>query len=178
MREVDELVQLLRGTRDAFDHALAGLMPAQWTFKPAPARWSIFEVTEHVATVETGAAQLVSGRLIARPATEQEKAEARGKDLAIVEAMKDRGRPMEAPEFVRPSGRWASPAAAVAAFQESRDRMIALRDRLAGNLRDYCAPHPILGILDGYQWMLFVGTHLDRHIEQIAEIKVTPGFPR
>jgi transposase len=177
MREVDELVALLRKTGDAFDHALTGLMPAQWTFKPAPTRWSIFEVTEHVATVETGAAQLVSGRLIARPATEQQKAEARGKDVTIVQTMKDRGRPMEAPEFVRPSGRWPSPAAAVAAFQESREKMIALLERLGGNLRDYCAPHPILGTLDGYQWMLFVGSHLDRHTEQIAEIKVTPGFP-
>jgi len=178
MGEVEELVALLRETRDAFDHALVGMMPAQWTFKPGPTRWSVFEVVEHVATVETGAAQLVSGRLIARPATEKEKAEARGKDLVIVQAMKDRGRPMEAPEFVRPSGRWPSPAAAVAAFQESRDRMIALLGRLAGNLRDYCAPHAILGILDGYQWMLFVGTHLARHTEQIAENKATPGFPR
>jgi len=177
MREVDALLKLLQDSRDTFDHALTGLMPAQWTFKPGPTRWSIFEVTEHVATVETGAAQLVSGRLIARPATEAQKAEARGKDTLIVETMKDRRQPMEAPEFVRPSGRWPSPAAAVAAFQESRDRMTALLDRFPGNLRDYCAPHTILGTLDGYQWMLFVGTHLERHTEQIEEIKVTPGFP-
>ena len=177
MSEVDALVELLQGTRVAFDHALAGLMPAQWTFKPGPTRWSILEVVEHVATVETGAAQLVSGRLISRPATEQQKAEASGKDAVIVQAMKDRRRAMEAPEFVRPSGRWPAPAGAVAAFQESRDRMITLLDRLSGNLRDYCAPHAILGTLDGYQWMLFVGTHLERHTEQIAEIKVTPGFP-
>jgi hypothetical protein len=177
MREVDALLKLLQDSRDTFDHALTGMMPAQWTFKPGPTRWSIFEVTEHVATVETGAAQLVSGRLIARPGTEAQKAEARGKDALIVETMKDRRRPMEAPEFVRPSGRWPSPAAAVAAFQESRDRMIALLERFPGNLRDYCAPHAILGMLDGYQWMLFVSTHLERHTEQIDEIKVTPGFP-
>ena len=60
MGEVETLAELLRGTRDAFDHALTGLMPAQWTFKPGPTRWSIFEVTEHVATVETGAAQLIA----------------------------------------------------------------------------------------------------------------------
>ena len=177
MSEVDTLIDLLKSSRDVFDHSLSGLMPAQWTFKPGPARWSIFEVTEHVATVESGTAQLMSGRLFARPATDQQKAEIRGKDELIVKAMKDRGRPMEAPEFVRPSGRWPSPAGAVAAFQESRDRMVALLSRLPGNLRDYCAPHPMLGTLDGYQWVLFAVKHLDRHIEQIEEIKVTPGFP-
>lgn len=177
MGEVDTLIDLLDHSRASFDRAVTGLMPAQWTFKPGPSRWSIFEVTEHVATVETGTARLMSGRLFAVPATEQQKAETRGKDELVVKAMKDRGRPMEAPELVRPSGRWPSPAGAVAAFQESRDRIIALLSRLPGNLRDYCAPHPMLGTLDGYQWVLFTATHLDRHIEQIAEIKVTPGFP-
>ncbi|MEP7326606.1 MAG: DinB family protein [Gemmatimonadota bacterium] len=177
MGEVETLIELLTGTRDTFDHALAGLSPAQWTFKPGPTRWSIFEVTEHVATVESDAVQMVSGRLLAHPATEPQKAEVRGKDELILRAMKDRSRPREAPELLRPSGRWPSPAAAVAAFQESRERMLALLNRLPGHLRDYCAPHPILGMLDGYQWMLFVGTHLGRHTEQLAEIKVTPGFP-
>jgi hypothetical protein len=177
MGEVDTLIKMLSGSRDAFDFALTGMMPPQWTFKPAPGRWSIFEVTEHVATVESGTAQLMSGRLFARPATEQQKAETRGKDEVIVKAMKDRSRPMEAPELLRPSGRWPSPAGAVAAFQDSRERMIGLLSRAPGNLRDYCAPHPLLGTLDGQQWILFVVTHLERHIEQIAEIKVTPGFP-
>ena len=52
-----------------------------------------------------------------------------------------------------------------------------MRDRLPGNLRDFCAPHVTLGVLDGYQWILFLAVHLERHVEQIQEIKVTPGFP-
>jgi hypothetical protein len=31
-------------------------------------------------------------------------------------------------------------------------------------------PHPALGVLDGYQWLAFVGTHELRHANQIREI--------
>lgn len=177
MGEVETLIGLLNQSRESYNHSVAGLMPAQWTFKPGPTRWSIFEVTEHLATVETGTGQLLTGRLFARPATEQQKAEVKGKDEVVLRVLRDRSRPMEAPESLRPTGRWASPAAAVAAFAEARDRLLALLGNLPGNLRDYCAPHPLLRTLDGYQWMLFVVAHLERHTEQIGEIKTTPGFP-
>ena len=36
--------------------AVASLSPAQWTFKPAPDRWSIVECVEHVALAEFGVA--------------------------------------------------------------------------------------------------------------------------
>lgn len=177
MGEVDTLINLLETSRVSFDHSVTGLMPAQWTFKPAPDRWSIFEVTEHIASVETGTCRLMSGRLFSRPATEQQKAETQGKDEQIVARLRDRSRPMEAPELVRPTGRWPSPAGAIETFQETREQMIALLRSVPHNLRDYCAPHPLMGTLDGYQWVVFVVAHLDRHIVQVDEIKRTPGFP-
>lgn len=172
-----ELVILLEKSRTAFSHALIGMLPPQWTWKPAADRWNIFEITEHLATVETGVARLAAGRLFAVPADQDQKAETRGKDQKILAALRDRSRPMEAPESVRPAGRWPAPAEAFAAFEDSRNRIIELVRRPPGDLRNYCAAHPILGILDGYQWMLFLGSHLERHIQQIEEIRKSPGFP-
>jgi hypothetical protein len=96
----------------------------------------------------------------------------------VVERLKDRSRRMEAPEFVRPTGRWPSPAGAISAFKETREQMIGSLRRITSDLRDYCFPHPLLGTLDGHQWILFVVAHLYRHLEQIDEIKRSPGFPR
>lgn len=31
-------------------------------------------------------------------------------------------------------------------------------------------PHPVLGVIDGYQWFWFIGTHEARHASQIREI--------
>jgi hypothetical protein len=172
-----ELVTLLEKSRSAFSRTLIGMMPPQWTWKPATDRWNIFEITEHLATVETGVARLAAGRLFSVPASEQQKTETRGKDQKIVAALRDRTRPMEAPESMRPAGRWPAPADAFAAFEDSRNRIIQVVRRPPGDLRNYCFPHPILGILDGYQWMLFLGSHLERHIQQIEEIRKTAGFP-
>ncbi len=40
-------------TRDALLQSVAGLTASQWEFKPAPDRWSVAEVLEHIILVET-----------------------------------------------------------------------------------------------------------------------------
>lgn len=32
--------------------------------------------------------------------------------------------------------------------------------------------------LDGYQWVLFISAHSERHTKQINEVKADPGFPK
>ena len=45
-------------------------------------------------------------------------------------------------------------------------------------LRDRFAPHPFAGMIDGYQWILFLAAHTDRHAAQIEEIRsaLSSGF--
>jgi hypothetical protein len=92
--------------------------------------------------------------------------------------MRDRSRRRDAPDAVRPTGRWPTPAEAIAAFDQTRTDTIRTLEKETRDLRDYCAAHPGLKMLDGYQWVLFVIAHTERHREQIAEIKAEPGFPR
>ncbi len=174
---MQHLIELLVANRNGFLDELHGLMPAQWTFRPAPGRWSCFEVLEHVTTVEIGICELLSTKLFTRPATPEQKAKTRGKDELIVEAMRNRAARLDAPPFVRPSGRWPAPAEAIASLVDSRDAAIALLAQEKRDLREFTAPHPILGPLDGYQWVLFMAAHADRHRDQIREIKTLPGFP-
>jgi hypothetical protein len=174
---MQSLIDHLSTSRDAFLAELHGLSPVQWSFKPAPDRWSIFEVTEHVASVELGVNRLLTRQLFAEPATPEQKAQARGKDELVVAALKDRTNRMDAPESVRPTGRWPTPAEAIASFEDSRNGTIQFLRQNRLNLRDYCAPHPLLQTLDGHQWMLYTIGHVDRHREQIQEIKNLPAFP-
>src|SRR5438132_237686 len=48
----DRAIKYLESTRQGVQDATAGLSPAQWNFKPAPDRWSVAEVTEHIAAAE------------------------------------------------------------------------------------------------------------------------------
>jgi hypothetical protein len=48
------MVRELEESNQHFLAAINGLSEAQWRFKPAPTRWSIAEVAEHLALVDQG----------------------------------------------------------------------------------------------------------------------------
>src|ERR1700693_1136229 len=48
----DRALQYLESTKRGVVDATKGLSDAQWNFKPAPDRWSIAEVMEHLAAAE------------------------------------------------------------------------------------------------------------------------------
>src|SRR6516162_338065 len=50
--ERDKALKYLEKTRDGVLQATKGLSEAQWNFKPGPDRWSVAEVTEHIAATE------------------------------------------------------------------------------------------------------------------------------
>src|SRR5262245_47593986 len=50
--EREKAFRYLEETRTGVADAVKGLSEAQWKFKPAPDRWSIAEVVEHLAVVE------------------------------------------------------------------------------------------------------------------------------
>jgi hypothetical protein len=45
------------------------------------------------------------------------------------------------------------------------------------DLREHVSESP-LGMLDGYEWLLFIGAHSERHTKQILEVKANPDFPK
>jgi hypothetical protein len=174
---MQHLIEHIVTSRQEFLEPLHGLSPSQWSFRAGPERWSTLEVLEHVTTVDGGIYQLYSTRLFTQPATPEQKAQARGKDDLVIESLRDRKKRMEAPAFALPRGRWPAPAEAVATFTDTREKMVTLLATFKGDLRDYCAPHPLLQTLDAYQWVLFMIAHGNRHREQIREIRDDPGFP-
>jgi hypothetical protein len=168
----------LHATRKMFLDSITGLTPEQWTFKAAPDRWSIAECAEHIATSEDFMFGLVTTQLMKSPADPAKKAEVKGKDDIIVKQVPERSQKFKAPDVIAPKNRWSTPDAIVAHFKEGRDRSIAYVDTTQDDLRDHFAPHPVLGTLDGYQWILLMSAHSERHTEQINEVKADPKYPR
>src|SRR5215472_14519035 len=50
--EKDRALQYLETTKKNILEATKGLSEAQWNFKPAPDRWSVAQVMEHIAAAE------------------------------------------------------------------------------------------------------------------------------
>lgn len=170
-------VTYLTETRTGVFNAVKGLSDAQWRFKPAPDRWSIAEVVEHLAIVEPILTKQVLVNLdTAPPASADALKNAKEKDAAILAKVPDRSTKFQAPAEIQPTGRF-TPTAGLHQFQDERNQTIALVKSIP-DLRGHVIAHPALGPLDGYQWVLAIAAHSERHTKQILEVKADPNFPR
>lgn len=176
--ERETALNSLQATHDAFLKSIAGLSEKQWKFKPAPDRWSVAEVSEHIAVSESTLFGLVQKQIMASPATPDKRAEVVGKDEIVLQKVPDRSHKAQAPEFLKPANRWATEADLVKAFEESRKATMDYVRTTNDDLRDHFFAHPILGQLDAYQWILLISAHSERHTKQIEEVKADPNFPK
>lgn len=178
-KERKQAVRYLKETRKKFLESIEGLSEAQWNFKAAPERWSIAEVAEHIGIAEQTILGMVQTKIMKSPAEPEKRAEAKGKDEIILKVIPDRSAgKAQAPEILKPVGRWSLQTALVKDFGTSRAATISYVSDTKDALRDHFAPHPVLKTIDGYQWLLFLAAHSERHTEQILEVKADPNFPK
>lgn len=168
----------LDAARAALMKATNGLSPAQWAFKPSPERWSIAECAEHLTLVEG----IIRGEVIAKglqaPIDGTKRGAAKPADEFLLKALADRSHKVKAPDFIQPTGRWKTGDDILAAYEAMHGGLV---DELKGSAQDWrsrYAPHPLLGQLDLYQWVLLAAAHSLRHVQQIEEVKQAPGYPK
>lgn len=176
--ERDAALKSLQATHDEFLRSIARLSQKQWTFKPAPDRWSVAEVAEHITVSESSILGLIQQKLMSSPAAPEKREQVKGKDEMILQKMTDRSHKAQAPEALRPTSRWATEAELTRAFEEIRKATMDYVRTTNDDLRDHFFDHPAFGTLDGYQWLLLLSSHSERHTAQIEEVKADPNFPK
>ncbi len=164
----------LEQTQAGVVKATQNLTDAQWNFKPAPDRWSIAEIVEHMSIVEGFVGGGVLGGLDKAPAPPADR-DAKAVDALILSKVPDRSNKVKAPESIVPTGKVQGPAALDNLLHARKQIEAALQT--SHDLRGHNVPHPALGPLDGYQWILAASAHTDRHTQQILEVKADPNFP-
>lgn len=172
--EVQRAKDYLSSTYADFLHALRGLSDAQRQFKPAPDRWSIAEILEHLVIVEGRVHDRI--RSLSEGALSEEGRNDERIDAFVIEKVARRAEKVQAPPPIQPTGQITFEEA-LARFTEARNETSKLPDA-EPTLRGRTAPHPVLGFLDGYQWLLAVAAHTNRHLDQIKEVKADPGFSK
>ncbi len=71
-----------------------------------------------------------------------------------------------------PIGRWPEFETLLSQFEAARNRSIEFTTATDADLRNHVFPHPFLGQLDCYQWLLFIAAHCERHVRQMEEVLV------
>jgi uncharacterized damage-inducible protein DinB len=173
--EKDRALQYLESTKKAIVEATAGLSEAQWNFKAGPDRWSIAQCMEHIAAAEDYIRGIVVEKVMAAPAVP-------GRDLkktddAVVAKVPDRSQKAQAPEPLVPTNRFGSPDASLKHFLESRATTEEFLKTTPG-LRDHAVDSPLGVKMDGYEFVLFIAAHSERHTKQILEVKADPNYPK
>ena len=168
--EREAALKLFRTTHDHFTKSISGLSQKQWTFKPAPDRWSVAEVAEHITVAETTITGLIQHPLMQSPAAPEKREQVKGNDQLVLQRMPDRSHNAQAPEILRPTGRWATQADLTKAFEDARKANMEYIRTTNDDLRDHFFEHPAFGTLDGCQWLLLLATHSARHTAQIEEV--------
>ena len=131
--------------------------------------WSVAEILEHLRMVEAGVARLITKRV--GQAREAGLGEERSTDSVLPSfeqhsASLDNA-VMQAPATVHPRPN-IDINEAVEGLESSREALRAAA--MSGNglsIGEIKHTHPILGELDLYQWLIFVGQHEGRHKKQI-----------
>jgi hypothetical protein len=170
-RRVQVLEQELAAVRREFEAALAAVPESQRHLAP-PGQWSPAQIVWHLAKVERGVARLLErknaeiGPMATVPPGPSVHAVLRVLDKF---PFSDRSRKLTAPEGLGPPaevdlinerGRWA----------DGRVQLLAIAHEAGPRLSLIRYDHPFFGPFDGWQWVLMIARHEQRHLLQLLEV--------
>ena len=152
--------------------AVDGIPATRREERPEPERWSVAEVLEHLAIIEGRIGKLVAARIVA---ARSDGLGPESDDSSILDSIDrakvvDRSRGVAAPDMLKPQ----SGAEATAVWSRLQESRATLREAVMSGdglaLSEIKQQHPVLGLINLYQWLVFVGSHEARHTGQIREI--------
>lgn len=165
-QESIDILQCLEDSRDEFLAVTEGLSEAQATAAPAPGRWSVVECIEHVIAVES-----LFLRSLRKPDEDAAPPANKEREAMILSRVAGRASAIQAPEPVRPSGRFATLTEALAKFEAVRAHSIRFVETQGDGLYSLAAKHPFLGVCNGAEAIVLIAAHSRRHAAQIREIR-------
>lgn len=179
MHASDQRVHVLEGeltrVRAEFISALDAV-PADRLHRAPAGQWSPAQIVWHLAKVERGVARMLEAKVAALGPLETVPA---GPSPVAVLTLLDRYRfldrttKVEAPEGLGPPdcvdlvterGRW----------MEGRRQLLRAAHDAGPQLAIVRHNHPIFGPFDGFEWVLMIARHEQRHLLQFCEVVAAP----
>jgi len=173
-----QLQRWLDQSHETFLGAIDGVSAIQWTWKPAPDRWSIGEAAEHVILAEGLMFGAVQGAVADRPNPDWQ-AQTAGKTELLVRVMPSSKRgTARAPEPTLPRQQLTR-TQVVEQFLGERARIEQFVAETKHPLKAHTRVHPfpVFGTLNAYQWLVYIPLHTLRHAEQIAAVQELADCP-
>lgn len=174
--EREMAVEELTKTRDRLLNVVDGLSVDQLNFKPNTESWSVAECVEHLAISEGMIGGMLQGAL-QTPAEPAMRDSVQFSDDKLIGMISSRDQKMKTQEAFEPSGKFGTYEETLNAFMNKREEHIKYLKTTEDDLRNHYAQLP-LGTIDGFQILLFMSGHTERHVKQIEEVIANENFPK
>lgn len=175
---LSEIFTMIDETRARLLARVGSLSAEQEALRQSDDTWSVAQIVEHLSILEkrlvtlTNVMLMKAGTAGAKAASEDGRIEPVSMDKIIERASREK---YQAPETVVPGGD-VPVAVSLAAMRESREALHSLRPRLeAFDLSGMQYPHPAFGPLNLYEWLVMIGLHEGRHLQQIEAVLSAPS---
>ena len=163
-----ELLDLYERGQRELETLVAGTPDELWAKKPAPERWSVSEVVEHLGAAESLLFGMMQQALAAPASSDWALAAGRMSTDNFLGMLQDRSKKFQAPEPIQPKGGMAR-AEALAKFAGARAVTAEFVRRTALPVKKHLADGPA-GKMTAHQMLVLIGGHNLRHNAQIREV--------
>jgi hypothetical protein len=170
-RDREHLVAHLEMTQAWLTDEVSHLSSDQLNFRPAPDKWTVAEVVQHLAIAEPNYWKLLQDALKEPP----KKLDKQANDADVLWYGIDRTHHEKTSPDENPKDQTIDAAQALKTFLAMHAKLLEVARSSDADLRGHAVPD--WGV-DAYQCLLEISTHEQRHILQIREIKASPGFPK
>jgi hypothetical protein len=162
------IIAYLTETAEKLENAIATFTKSE-DYKPSPEEWSLANVVEHLALTEKSFRRALDFALAQPAMSESEAAAQRKSDNYVRKGNAGRVTKVKAPERVSPSGT-LNVAEAWVQFSAQRAENIQFLQDSQQDFRLHFWTHPFFGAIDGFQVLITMAAHLERHLLQIEEL--------
>lgn len=170
-------VDLLKDTKKALMKSIDGLSEAQLNFKASDSTWSVDGCVKHIAVSEQNFLNMIE-ETMKQPANPEKRADIKVTDEQLVGFLENRTTKVKTMDALKPENtKFTSTQDAVNSIKESREKLLKFVNSTNEDLRNHVITLPF-GSYDVYQVILLIGSHCNRHTQQIEEVKANPSFPK
>ena len=170
---LQQIIDEIEKTRSQLLTKVSGSSQSEFDFRPLPDQWSIGEILHHLSIIENQITHVVAKKI--------QRAERMGltpdpSGESILHsldqfAIETTPQKITSPQFAVPT-KGKKKEDLLEELKKSRAALIEkLNKAHAFDLSRLQFPHPVLGRLNMYQWILYVGKREERHIHQIERLR-------
>ncbi len=168
---------LLTDTQKALVKSFEGLSDEQMNFKASDSTWSVDGCVKHIAIADKTLWGAVEDAL-SKPANPEKRADIKVTDEQLVGFLENRTQKVKTMDMMKPENSpFKSNEEAMNSINESVKKITDFVDTTTQDMRNHVVTLPF-GTFDAYQVVLIIGSHTNRHTQQIEEVKSQAGFPK